>query len=279
MLHAMQRLEEFLAHLQNEERSEATVAKYRRDVLRFFHSLPPGEDRSFTKAAVLRYKDSLPAQYRPASANSMLAALNQFLRFCGAESCCVKQFRRQHAAFRDGGSELTAAEYRRLLAAANRRDPRLALLMQTLCSLGLRVSEHRFVTAESLRRGSLRVTNKGKTRQVPLPGQLKRRLARYCAARGITAGPVFRTRGGKPLDRSNIWAQMKRLSAAAGVAPRKVFPHNLRHLFALTFYRQEKDIVRLADLLGHSSVETTRIYTLTTPEEHARTLERMRLLL
>ena len=274
----LQQIEDYKTHLIREERSFETIRKYIHDVEVFFRFLPA--DKTFCKETVLAYKQMLAENYRVSSANSMLAALSGFLSFAGMKNCRVKQFRMQRRTFRDESKELTRQEYARLVRAAQlRRDERLALLIQTICSTGIRVSEHRFITAESLRSGSVQIANKGKVRTVLFPKELCRLLRRYCEKNKIRTGPVFLSRRGRPLNRSNIWAQMKRLCTAAGVAPEKVFPHNLRHLFALTFYRLEKDIVRLADLLGHASIETTRIYTFTSPQEHARALSRMHLLL
>ncbi len=266
-------LEGFRAALTAEERSANTVEKYLRDARAFLRFLG---GRELGKEAVIAYKQRLTEDYRAASANSMLAAVNQLLAFLGRRDCQVKLLRTQRRSFRQADRELTKEEYRRLLAAAERgRNDRLLLLMQTICSTGLRVSEHRFITVEAVRQGHAQVCNKGRTREVFLPAQLKKMLLAYCRARGLERGPVFVTRAGNPLDRSNIWAEMKRLCGSAGVDSRKVFPHNLRHLFAVTYYRQEKDIVRLADVLGHSSVETTRIYTATSGAEQNRLISRL----
>jgi integrase/recombinase XerD len=273
-----QQIDSYRDHLVREEHSPETIKKYVRDVQAFFEFLPA--DKTVSKEAVMAYKQRLGERYRISSANSMLAALRSFLQFIGRGECRVKLFRMQRSTFRDRAKELSRQEYARLIKAAQlRHGDRLALLIQTICSTGIRVSEHRFITVESLKAGNAQITNKGRTRTIVLPKELCRRLLQYCGKRGICTGPVFLSRGGRPMNRSNIWAQMKQLCGAAGVAPEKVFPHNLRHLFALTFYRLEKDIVRLADILGHASVETTRIYTFTCPEEHARALSKMHLLL
>ncbi|MBC5579995.1 tyrosine-type recombinase/integrase [Anaerofilum sp. BX8] len=270
-------LESFRDHLVREERSSKTVEKYVRDARAFYFFLPP--DKWLTKERVMDYKAHVTENYKTASANSMLVAVNRFLAFLGCGDCQVKLLKVQRANFRHAEKELSKEEYRRLLAAAqNKKNERLYLLMQTLCSTGLRVSEHRFVTAQALREGAVRVRSKGKERVVFLPPELIRQLRDYCARRRISAGPVFVTRTGRVLDRSNIWAEMKRLCLQARVAAQKVFPHNLRHLFALTYYRLKKDIVRLADVLGHSSVETTRIYTATTGREEKRLVSRLGLL-
>ena len=269
-------LEEYGRYLIQEERSKNTVEKYLRDTKAFFAFLP--EDKAVTKEAVVAYKERLSRAYKVSSANSMLASVNALLAYLGWHECRVKTFRVQRRSFRDTNRELTKAEYLRLLAAARAKgDERLFLVMQVICATGIRVSEHQFITVEAVRSGRAQVRNKGKDRVVFLPAELKKPLLDYCRRRGIVSGSVFVTRGGEPLDRSNLWASMKALCARAGVDSRKVFPHNLRHLFALTFYRLSKDVVRLADILGHSSVETTRIYTAVTEQEQRRQLSRLRL--
>ena len=270
-------LPSFRERLVREEKSPRTVEQYVRAAGRFVSFLAGREPR---REHVLAYKEQLEQRFRPSSCNSALTAVNRFLSFLGKEQCRVRLCRMQQSSFRSERRELNRAGYGRLLEAASRRgDVRLCLLMQTLCGMGLRVSEHRFVTAESLRAGWVRVQNKGKLRAVPIPAPLRRELRRYCREQGISSGPVFITKHGNPLDRSNIWRMMKRLCASAGVAAQKVFPHNLRHLFALTFYQKEKDIVRLADLLGHSSIETARIYTQASAESCSRALGRLNLTL
>ena len=215
--------------------------------------------------------------YALRSVNSMLAAVNSFLTFCGLTDCRVRLCRMQREIYQRAERELSRAEYLRLLRAAE-GDRRLWLLMQTICSTGIRVSELNYFTVEAVRRGEVSVACKNKSRKILLPGKLQKLLLRYARAIGITGGVIFRTRNSKPLDRSNIWAAMKRLCARAKIDPGKVFPHNLRKLFARTFYDLEKDIAKLADVLGHSSINTTRIYIMTTGQEHRRQLERLRLL-
>ncbi len=209
-----------------------------------------------------------------------MAALNCLFSFLGLPECRLKSVKIQRQIFRDESRELSQAEYRRLLAAAkSARNERLLLVMETICAAGIRVGELKFITVAAVRRGRADVTNKGKIRTVFLPGKLQKVLLWYAKAQGIGDGPVFITRSGRPLDRSNIWSDMKKLCRAAGVAETKVFPHNLRHLFARTYYDLEKDIVRLADILGHASINTTRIYTMETGEVHRRQLEKMRLVI
>ena len=271
-------LEKFKQFLIDEERAAATIEKYRRDVQAFFTWLP--EKTEVSKEMVLEYKRKLAAQYKSTSANSMLVALNRFFGFCGRRDLQVRLLKVQRVSFRERSRDMSVEEYKRLVRAAReKKDERLSLLIQTLCSTGIRVSEHRCITVEALRSGSICIDGKGKERAVFLPKKLQKQLKHYCKERKITTGPVFITKSGKPLNRCNIWAEMKALCKNAGIEPQKVFPHNLRHLFALTYYRLEKDIVRLADILGHANIETTRIYTSTTEEECLRSLSRMKLLL
>ncbi|WP_270815235.1 tyrosine-type recombinase/integrase [Hungatella effluvii] len=271
-------LGKFKQHLMEEERAVATIEKYMRDVQAFFTRIPEGTDVS--KETVLEYKRKLSEQYKSTSANSMLVALNRFFGFCGRHDLQVRLLKVQRVSFRERSREMSVEEYKRLVRAAREKeDERLSLLIQTLCSTGIRVSEHRCITVESLQHASICIAGKGKERAVFLPKKLQRQLKSYCKARKITTGPVFITKNGNPLNRCNIWSEMKALCKNAGINPQKVFPHNLRHLFALTYYRLEKDIVRLADILGHANIETTRIYTSTTEEECLRSLSRMKLLL
>ena len=271
-------LEKFKQFLIDEERAAATIEKYRRDVQAFFTWLP--EKTEVSKEMVLEYKRKLAAQYKSTSANSMLVALNRFFGFCGRRDLQVRLLKVQRVSFRERSREMSVEEYKRLVRAAReKKDERLSLLIQTLCSTGIRVSEHRCITVEALRSGSICIDGKGKERAVFLPKKLQKQLKHYCKERKITTGPVFITKSGKPLNRCNIWAEMKALCKNAGIEPQKVFPHKLRPLFALTYYRLEKDIVRLADILGHANIETTRIYTSTTEEECLRSLSRMKLLL
>lgn len=271
---------EYRLQLIEEEKAAATVEKYLRDIRAFGNYLAEQGQYAFGKEAVLRYKESIAGTHKAASVNSMLVALNRFFAFLGWNECRVRLMKVQRGIFRDQEREMSREEYRRLCAAAkNRKNQRLYLLLQCICSTGIRVSEHPFLTAEAVKAGHAAVSCKGRTRTVFLPERLKKELAAYCRTRGIVSGPVFITRTGKPLDRRCIWGEMKALCQQAGVPPRKVFPHNLRHLFAVTYYRLEKDIVRLADLLGHASIDTTRIYTSTTWQEHTHTLSRLHLVI
>ena len=268
-------LEAFRARLQAEERGRSTVEKYLRDVRGFALWLG---NRELTKETAAAWKAHLAEHYAPATVNAALAALNSFLRFAGREDCRVRFLKLQRRAFRDQSQELTQAEYARLVAAAEARGkPRLALLIQTIGGTGIRVSETAYITVEAAREGRAQLALKGKIRTILLPAKLCHKLRSYAKAQGIASGPIFRTRTGKSLSRRQIWAEMKGLCRAAGVAPSKVFPHNLRHLFAVVFYKVCRDVVKLADVLGHSSIETTRIYLMTTEKEHQRQLDRLRL--
>lgn len=265
---------QFCDYLRREERSAATVEKYRRDAEAFCRYLGPGEE--VTKERVILYKQSLQARYKTSSVNSMLVAVNRLLAYLGRSDCRVRLLRVQRRVFCEKDKELGRDEYLRLLGAARHGgNERLHLLLQTLCSTGIRVGELRYITCEALREGCARVRCKGKERLILLPRPLQKKLRQYCRQRKLSQGSVFVTRSGRPMDRSNIWAEMKRLCAVAEVDPRKVFPHNLRHLFAVTFYRQHRDIVQLADVLGHSNIETTRIYTVSSGREHGRRLDRL----
>ena len=272
--------------------TERTVDGFRRELLRREYSHGTAESyvrsiRAFARwsggavdrGLVLTWKARLTAQYAPATVNAMLAGLNRFFDFAGRPECRVKVLRLQRRSFREAEWELDREEYRTLVRTARTLGrERLALVMETICATGIRVGEVPYITVEALRRGKAVVALKGKVRTILLPEKLCKKLLKYVKRQKITSGEVFLTGGGKRLSRVQIWAEMKRLCCAAGVAADKVFPHNLRHLFARTFYRACQDVVKLADILGHSSIETTRIYLLTTGTEHLRRLERLGLL-
>ena len=269
---------EFCRYLQGEERSQGTIETYRREIRAFAATLP--ENRVVTKEVVVAWKETLAKRYAVSTVNGKLAALNGLFSCLGWRECRVKPLRRQRELFRDKGRELDKGEYLRLLAAAKRRENwRLYYLMETLASTGMRVSELRFVTVQALAAGRVRVDCKGKHRTIFLTAKLCRALGNYCRRQKRTSGPVFVTRTGRPVDRSNIWREMRALSTQAGVGERKVFPHNFRHLFARAFYSLEKDMAKLADLLGHASVETTRIYIMESGAEHKRQVERLGLVI
>ena len=264
----------FARALADDERAPGTVAKYRRDAAAFAAWLGA---RSLDKAAVTGWKTQLMAHgYAPVTINTMLAALNSLLRFLGRDDLRARFLRVQRRLFRDPARSLSLAEYRRLYAAArSRRDQRLALILETLCATGIRVSELAAITIEAAQNGRAEIRLKGKIRLILLPHRLCQKLLRYARARHLSAGAVFRRASGQPLSRQQVWRMMKDLADAAGVAAEKVFPHNLRRLFAITYYSATHDIVRLADVLGHSSVETTRLYLLTTSDELHRVLDQL----
>ena len=267
----------FASFLAERDYAAATISKYVHDLRLLMDYAPDGiPDR----AALVGFRAYLEQRgYSGASVNSMLGAVNLFLAFLDSD-WRLKYVRVQRKTFLPADKELTQAEYERMVRAAeNDGNERLALLVQTLCALGIRVSELRAVTVESLRTGEAHIQNKGKLRTILLPDALCRKLAAYCKRRGIVSGSVFVTRTGRPLDRSNVWKMLKKLAALAKVLAKKVFPHNLRHLFARTHYQKFKDVVRLADILGHSSVDTTRIYTARSGKEERRQLGQLRLVL
>ena len=263
--------------LREAEKSAATIEKYLRHVRQF---VAHDAGRKIDKALMLEYKTRLEKLYAPSSANAALAAVNGFLRFWGFESCGVKPFKVQKKLYCPEERELSREEYIRLVKAAKEKSSeRLALLLETICATGIRVSELPYITVEAVARGEAVVHCKGKTRTVFLPAALQKKLRRYMQSQKIQSGPVFITRTGKPMNRSNIWREMKALCERANVAPSKVFPHSLRHLFARTFYSIDHDVAKLADLLGHSNINTTRIYIITTGAEHRRKMETMRLVI
>ena len=266
----------FKEHLILEERSTATIQKYIRDV-KAFAEYAGGV---VTKETVIAYKKHLQVHYAVRSINSMLASINSLFAFLGWHDLKVKALKLQQQVYCPEEKELTKAEYARLCQAAQRKhNERLNLILQTICGTGIRVSELQFITVEAAKCGEAVVRCKGKTRTVFLVRELKQKLLRYAAEQNIKSGMIFVTRTGKPISRTNIWREMKALCAEANVNPQKVFPHNLRHLFARVFYGIEKDIAKLADIFGHSSINTTRIYIISTGTEHRRRMEHMHLIL
>ena len=263
-------LTNFKNHLYSQEKSPLTIEKYLRDVRAFSEHL---RDRALSKEVAVQWKLSLEEKrYSPRSINSMIASLNSFLQFVGACECMLKAIRIQKAIYMPEEKELTKIEYKRLLASA-KSNTRLSLIMRTICATGIRVSELKYFTVEAVREREVTVKCKSKNRKIIIPQELSRLLQVYAKKQGIESGTIFRTRSGQALDRSYIWAQMKKLCAAARVSAAKVFPHNLRKLFARSFYEMDKDIAKLADVLGHSSIETTRIYIMATGVEHRRQIE------
>lgn len=271
------RLDAFTRHLQAEERSPGTVEKYRRDAgafARWLDGSPVSQEKTAAWKAHL-----LAAHYAPVTINSMLAALNSLFRFLGWQHLRVRFLKVQRQLFRDAGRELDRAEYARLVAAARGQGKhRLALVMETICATGIRVSETAYITVEAARQGRAEIALKGKIRTILLPNKLCRKLLGYAKAQNIPTGNIFLTKHGRALTRRQIWAEMKALCRQAGVKASKVFPHNLRHLFATTFYQVSRNLVQLADVLGHASIETTRLYLVTSGAEHARQLERLKLI-
>lgn len=259
------------------EKGAATVDKYARDAAAFAAFADGG---TITKMTVIAYKERLQKTYAPRSVNSMLASVNSLFAFLGWHDLKVRSLKLQQQVYCHEEKELTKAEYARLCRAAkHRHNERLHLILQTICGTGMRVSELQYITVEAAKRGEATVRCKGKTRTVFLVKELKQKLLRFAAEQKIKSGMIFVTRTGKPVGRTTVWREMKALCKAASVNPKKVFPHNLRHLFARVFYNMEKDIAKLADILGHSSINTTRIYIISTGTEHRKRMESMRLIL
>ncbi len=273
----VEKIREFSRYLREEERETATIDKYSRDVKDFFIWL---KDREISRERMGEWRGYLlQAGRKPVTINGKLSALNKFLSFLGRNDCRIKYLKIQRRLFRSTEKQLSKQEYIRLLETAHSLGrERLALLMETICATGIRVSEVKYITAEAIRAGRTEIALKGKIRTILLPGKLCRKLQKYVRKRKIVSGEIFLTRNGKGLSRRQIWAEMKSLCEKAGVAPSKVFPHNLRHLFAQTFYRVCRDVAKLADVLGHSSIETTRLYLISTEAEHVRQMERMGLI-
>ena len=269
-----ERIAAYGRYLKQEERTPATLEKYLRDVRAFALWL---DGEAVTKEAVTGWKERLLVERRaPSTVNAALSALNGLFRFLGWEGCRARFVKVQRRLFRDPARELTRPDYERLIATARELDKeRLALVMETICATGVRVSELRYLTVEAVQRGRAEISLKGKVRVILIPTKLARKLLKYAKKNKTASGEIFLTGNGKSLSRRQIWAEMKRLCVRAGVEPSRVFPHNLRHLFATAYYRAYRDIARLADVLGHSSIETTRIYLLTSGAEHQRQLDRL----
>ncbi len=269
--------EQYKSFLYEQEKSKNTIEKYIRDVNTFYNYL---QNRSLDKQAVIEYKNYLTQNFLPASVNSMLSSLNCYFLYIKRPELKVKTLKIQRQLFKSARKELTKAEYERLVCVSkSMSDKRLYYLLQTFASTGIRVSELSFITVEAVKRRCASINNKGKIRQVFIPTALCSLLLEYVKKSNIKSGPVFVSKTGKPLDRSNIWRMLKRLCSVAKVAASKVFPHNLRHLFAKTFYTKQKDIVRLADILGHTSINTTRIYTAESGYVHIKQLDSLGLLI
>lgn len=264
-------LKKYIEYLVEQEKSESTIKAYKREMfsLQMFMG-----DNTITKERLIHYKTILSEKYTPSTCNVTIAALNSFFRFCGRTDLFLKPLKIQKNIYESTDKELTKKEYDKLVKAATiAGDERTSLAIQTICATGIRVSELQYITVEALRNGQAHVSNKGKNRVVFIPRSLSTLLKKYVINHNITSGPIFITRNNKPLNRSNLWKQMKQLCDIAGINPKKVYPHNLRHLFAKTYYTQNKDISRLADILGHSNINTTRIYTRESGAVHARQIE------
>lgn len=261
----------FERRLREEERSEGTIEKYRRDILAFLTWLG---DRELGKNELIAWKEELVNNgYAPITVNSMLSALNKYVKFIGHADFCVSFLRIQRKLFREQSKELSKSDYEKLLGAASKGKPQIALIIETIGATGIRVSELKYITVEAVRRERADISLKGKIRTILIPGKLCRKLLKYAQKAKIASGEIFLTKGGKSIDRRQVWAEMKRLCHESGVEASKVFPHNLRHMFARVYYRACRDIAQLADVLGHSSIETTRIYLIETGKEYARRLD------
>ena len=271
----LEKMYEFKSWLENSEKSNATIEKYMRDVELFLKF----SGKEVEKETVRKFKEMLKEKYALSSVNSMISSVNTYLEFIGREECKVKTLKMQKKIFIEEDKNLTKADYKNLLDIAQKNgNRRLYLLLQTICSTGIRISELEYITVESLKNGYAEIELKGKSRVVLIPKQLSEKLLQYSKSKNILTGCVFVTKNGKPLDRSNVWHQMKKLCVGANVSEKKVFPHNLGHLFARTYYSSEKDIVRLADILGHSNINTTRIYTADSREICCEQIEKLGLL-
>ena len=264
-------INQFIKYLQEQEKSQSTIVSYKRELfsLQMFF-----DDSSLNKDSLLRYKTIFTKQYKPSTCNVSISAINCFLKYINRQDLFLKPLKIQKTIFEPAEKELTKKDYNKLIKAALiNGDERTALAIQTICATGIRVSELQSITVETLRSGQAHICNKGKNRIVFIPKALVNVLKKYVVNHNIASGPIFVTRNNKPLDRSNLWKSMKQLCSVAGVKPSKIYPHNLRHLFAKTYYTQQKDISRLADILGHSSINTTRIYTRESGAVHAKQIE------
>lgn len=271
-------IESFIRYLKSEEKSKNTIEKYERDVTAFYVYI---DGAYVNKESVIAYKNKLICEeYSPRSINSMLSSINSFLCFVGWEDCKVKAIRIQHQMYCAEDKELTKSEYTKLVRTAQKlNNIRLYLILQTICATGIRVSELQYITVEAVKNGRAIVSLKGKIRQIFIVRELQKKLMKYICKNHIKSGPVFITCKSKPISRITVWREMKRLCEYAGVNSQKVFPHNLRHLFARIFYKMENDIAKLADILGHSSINTTRIYIISSGNEHRRYMENMKLII
>lgn len=270
-------LNSYIVSLREKERAESTIQKYMHDITVMLRECGSADTISLTKEQIIQHRHWMEEHHSVATVNAAIAAINGFLRFIKREDCCIKPLKVQASPYRDRQRELTRAEYFRLLGAAKRRSEKTAYMIETICSTGIRVSELRFITVAAVNSGVATVRNKGKCRTIFLPTKLCADLKRYCRKNRLASGSVFIGRKGKPLNRCTIWKRMKQLCAEARVKADKVFPHNLRHLFAVCFYKAQHDLEHLSCILGHSSINTTRIYTQTSGREHQRQLNALML--
>ena len=272
-------LQSYKNHIYTQEKSQNTIDKYIRDIRTFTAWLQTQEHKDITKDCVIRYKKYLEAHYRPSSTNSMLTALNGFFKYTGWHDCRVMTLKTQPNHIYAQEKEMMRAEYEKFIATAKENgNLRLAMIIEIIGSTGMRISELASVTVEAVSTGKISISCKGKHREIYLIPKLKRKLLDYCKKKNIKSGVVFITRNGNPVNRSNIWAEMKKVAEKAGVALEKAFPHNLRHFFARTYYNMHKNISYLADILGHSSINTTRLYIVSSGAEHRRRMEDMGLI-
>ncbi len=271
------KLERYIAFLKEKERAESTIQKYAHDITVLLRNYGSADEFKLTKEQIIQHRQWLEEQHAVATVNAAIAAINGFLKFIGQEDCCVKPLKVQRSPYRDRHRELSRAEYFRLLEAARHTSEQTAYMIETICSTGIRVSELQFITVAAVNSGVATVRNKGKCRIVYLPTKLCTALKRYCKKNKMTTGSIFIGKNGKPLNRYMIWKRMKQLCAKAHVKEEKVFPHNLRHLFAICFYKAQRDLEHLSCILGHSSINTTRIYTQTSGREHQRQLNALML--
>lgn len=265
-------IQNYIIYLIEEELSEQTIKKYVCDTMKLLDFL---DNKQINKINLLEFKQSLLKKYALTSINSIIAGVNSFLKFLNLSNLKIKPLKIQRKIFLEKEKEITMQDYKKIIKIANKKDYRLSLIIQTITTTGIRISELEYITVSSINNKKAIVSNKGKVRVVLLPDELCKELKKYSFNNGIKKGHIFVTRNGKPLNRSNIWRMMKNLCEQAGVSKEKVFPHNLRHLFAKTYYKIEKDICKLADILGHSSVETTRIYITESGEKHLKQLNKL----
>jgi len=278
LLFDQENLKKYEVYLRQEEKCRATIEKYLRDIRHLSYFLSDRE--SIDKDVMITYKNYLIKKYAVNSANSMLIAANNYLEFTGKPHCKVKLFKKQRIIYCSEDQELTKSEYMQLLEVSDKEETRrIHLILQTLCATGIRIGELQFFTVEAVKKRKIEVYNKGKSRIIFIPRELCVKLQKYAESREIKDGCIFITRNNLPVNRSNIWAEMKKLCNEAGIDSRKVYPHNLRHLFARTYYKIEKDVIKLADILGHNSIETTRMYTMSTGKEHEEQISCLQLLI